>query len=374
MDKKQEELAVVAGTSSGSLNAVMIAKSYKDQQKSTRTATAKKAAEDLKKFWTTVLPFQFPQLFPPYAGLQFPLVENMQRLLNVGFTFLVGNPHMFTRDLSALSPLAPYHYSASAVEKTLQEHFGTYEGRDPRLIITAVNVQSGCIKTFDSGKEEITPEMIAACGSFPMLVPAKNIDGEYYWDGGAWTTTPLGDVMNTLMSSDDDKQAAARESIPMYKVYLVNAHPQQAPLPQELVGVIYRMWDILVGDKTLYEIKSSERLNKYIELVQFLKQHYDKLPEEVKPEVKQSYEYIAQIKKWATLHFVHLRRAGLPGDYWSSEADFSLNRINELIDQGRRETQQQLEDWNSRQEEVESLQKEINDLLEKLEKQAAPVH
>ena len=363
MDKNQEELAVVAGTSSGGVNAAIVAKSYKDQQEEAGTATATRAAKVLKTFWTTVLPNQFPQLFPPYLGLQFPFVENIQRVLNVGTTLLLGNPHLFTPDLSALSPLAPYHFSASAGEKTLKEHFGTYEGCRPRLIIAAVNVQSGNMETFDSAIKTITPRMVIAGGSLPIAAPATKVDGEYYWDGGAWTSTPLGAVMNTLMSSSCDGQPSASEPIPRYKVYLVNGHPQQAPLPQELVGVVERMWDILVGDKTVYDIKFSERLNKYIELVQFLHDQIEALPPAVQPEVEQRYQEITGKQKWAILDpIVHLRRTGLPGDYWSFEPDFSRSRIEELIAQGERETQLQLETRESQQEEIESLQEEIKRL------------
>lgn len=223
------------------------------------------------------------------------------------------------------------------------------------------------METFDSGKKKITPEMIVACGSVPILVPAKEVEGEYYWDGGVWSNTPLGAVMNTLRSSSCDGQTSGEEPIPTYKVYLVNDHPQQAPLPQDSIGVLERTWDILVGDKSVYDIKLSERLNKHIELVQFLKQYFDKLPvdelpkevklriEEVQREIDQAYQNITMKKKWAILHFVQLRRGGLPSDYLASEWDFSLSRIKELIAQGERETQQQLKDRESLQEEYASL-------------------
>ena len=369
MDKHQEELAVVAGTSSGGLNAAMVAKSYKDQQERTGTAKAEEAAKDLKTFWTTVLPNPVPQLFPPDPGLQFPFSEIMQRSLNLTITMLFGNPPMFTPDPPAsLNPFAPYHYSMSAMEKTLKEHFGTYDRCNPRLIVTAVNVQSGRIKTFDSGKKEITPGMLVACGSVPIAQPAKEVDGEYYWDGGTSSTTPLGAVMNTLMSSSCDGQTSAKEPIPMYKVYIIDDHPQQAPLPQHPWGVFERTWDILVGDKSGYDIKLSERLNKHIEMVQFLCQHIDELPKEVKLEVKRAYQEITGKKKWAILHFVHLQRGGLPSDYSAWELDFSLSRINELIDEGKREAQQQLEDRRSVKEEydtqIKSLLEEIKNLQE----------
>jgi hypothetical protein len=146
-------------------------------------------------------------------------------------------------------------------------------------------------------------------------------------------------VMNTLMSASCDGQTSAKEPIPTYKVYIVNGHPQQSPLPQDSIAVLERMWDILVGDKTAYDIKLSERLNKHIELVQLLHKHFDKLPKEVKPEVKRAYQEIAVKKKWAILHFVPLQRGSLPTDLLAGEWDFSLSRINELIAQGKRETQ-----------------------------------
>jgi NTE family protein len=152
IDKLQEGLAVVAGTSIGALNAAIIARSYKDQQR-TRTGTATAAAKDLKTFWTTVLPNPSPPLFPPCPGLQFPLAEIMQRSLNLWINILQGNRHLFTPDPYALSPFAPAHYSTTALEKTLKDLFGAdrgYRGNQPRLIVAAVNVQLGQIETFDS--------------------------------------------------------------------------------------------------------------------------------------------------------------------------------------------------------------------------------
>lgn len=344
IDKLQKGLAVIGGTSVGALNAAIIARSYQNQRTRTGTATATVAAKDLETFWTTVLPNPSPPLFPPYPGLQFPFAEMMQRTLNLWITMLLGNPHMFAPDPYALSPFAPAHYSTKAMEKTLKEYFGTYEGCQPRLIVEAVNIQSGHAETFDSGVKRVTPEMIVACGSIPAVVPAKEVEGEYYWDGGLYSNTPLGAVMNALQSSSCNGQTSAEEPIPTYQVYLVNDHPHQAPLPQDLIGVLERAIDILLTDKSENDIKAAEKLNQYIRLVQFIKQYFDKLPLEVQQKINQAYQEITQREKWAILNIVQLKRGGLPYDYWSSTGDFSLNRIKELIAQGKRETQQQLED------------------------------
>jgi hypothetical protein len=119
-----------------------------------------------------------------------------------------------------------------------------------------------------------------------------------------------------------------------------------------------RAVDILLGDKSVNDIKTSERLNQYIRLVQHLHPYVNKLPEEVQSEISQAYREITQSKKWAILQFVQLRRGGLPYDYWSSTGDFSLSRIKELIAQGKRETQQQLEDRKSLQEKYDTLKQE----------------
>lgn len=355
----KEELEVVSGTSIGAVNASIIASAYQKEQFEEKPV--EKVAEDLKKFWIEDLPTPSVRPFLPYASVQFPFMEAWLRYLSIWTSMFWGNSHIFTPDpLNAPNPFATHHYDMHALESTLREHFSRYTGHEfykkgnkPRLIVAAVDVQEGYMKTFDSDKEDITPEKVVACCSIAPFMPAKKVDNKYYWDGGLRSNTPLGEVMNTLQESNDGKGQSSdkteHENAPEYKVYLINDHPHQGSLPQDSIGVQERVLDILLADKSDNDIKASEWLNRYIKLVQKLHKWVQELPteaypdmHEVKKEIDKAYIQITEEKR-AILHFVHLRRDGLPYDYWSTTGDFSLNRIKELIAQGERETQEQLE-------------------------------
>ena len=65
-----------------------------------------------------------------------------------------------------------------------------------RLSIGAVNVRTGQFAYFDSANIPIGPEHIMASGALPPGFPPIEIDGEHYWDGGLFSNTPLGYVMD----------------------------------------------------------------------------------------------------------------------------------------------------------------------------------
>jgi hypothetical protein len=89
------------------------------------------------------------------------------------------------------------------------------------------------------------------------------------------------------------------------------------------------------------------------------------MSQDVKEAIDNAYNQITEEKR-AILHFVHLRRAGLPYDYWSATGDFSLSRIKELMAQGERETRQQLEDHDAFKQEYDALKKERDALKHEL--------
>lgn len=53
----------------------------------------------------------------------------------------------------------------------------------PRLLVGAVDIQSGDFKAFDSAKGEIGVDAILASAALPWLFKAVEIDGQPYWDG-----------------------------------------------------------------------------------------------------------------------------------------------------------------------------------------------
>jgi NTE family protein len=84
-------------------------------------------------------------------------------------------------------------YDTTRLKSTLERlvDFDRINTGDMRFSVGAVNVRSGNFVYFDSTTHEIGPEHVMASGSLPPGFPAVEIEGEYYWDGGLISNTPL---------------------------------------------------------------------------------------------------------------------------------------------------------------------------------------
>src|SRR6185503_14611810 len=71
-----------------------------------------------------------------------------------------------------------------------------------RLSLGAVNVRTGNFVYFDTTTHRIGPEHVLASGALPPGFPAIEIDGEYYWDGGIVSNTPLQWVLDSRPRRD----------------------------------------------------------------------------------------------------------------------------------------------------------------------------
>ena len=90
---------------------------------------------------------------------------------------------------------ATSYYDTAPLKATLREviDFDLINSPDRRmhLSVGAVNVRTGNLVNFRAGAHVITPEHIMASGALPPGFPAVEIEGEYYWDGGMVSNTPL---------------------------------------------------------------------------------------------------------------------------------------------------------------------------------------
>lgn len=66
-----------------------------------------------------------------------------------------------------------------------------------RFSIGAVNVRTGNFAYFDNTESKIRPEHVMASGALPPGFPAVEIEGEFYWDGGLISNTPLQYVLES---------------------------------------------------------------------------------------------------------------------------------------------------------------------------------
>lgn len=137
----------------------------------------------------------------------------------------------------------------------------------PRLILTATNVETGEIESFDSQLMPITPDHVLASGALPPAFPAITVRDQRgnpstYWDGGLYNNTPLSQVINALEENE-------RTGLPNRRVQtmvVVNLFPKQNRVPSNLREVIDRSFEIVFANKTSADIARARQTRQLIAL------------------------------------------------------------------------------------------------------------
>jgi NTE family protein len=115
--------------------------------------------------------------------------------------------------------------------------FDRINAREIRFSVAAVNVRTGNFAYFDNARTIILPEHVMASSALPPGFPAVEIDGEYYWDGGLVSNTPLQYVLESI----------PRRSRLTFQVDLFHASGRP---PTDLEEVNEREKDIRYSSKT----------------------------------------------------------------------------------------------------------------------------
>jgi len=118
--------------------------------------------------------------------------------------------------------------------------FDLIKRREVRLSVGAVNVRTGNSTYFDNLQTRIRPEHVLASGALPPAFAPVEIDGEYYWDGGIVSNTPLWYAV--------DHSPAL--NVLIVQVDLFSA---EGELPQNLDQVMERYKDIMYSSKTRFD-------------------------------------------------------------------------------------------------------------------------
>jgi NTE family protein len=184
----------VAGISIGAVNAALIAGNPPERR-----------VERLREFWEAV---STPPLGVPHLASIDIMDDTIHRAINqtraLGI-MMFGAPHFFKpRLLSPLiwpSPNADQlsFYDVAPLKATLERlvDFDRLNAGAMRFSVGAVNVKTANFVYFDTTTHRIGPAHIIASGSLPPGFPATEIDGEYYWDGGLVSNTPLQWVLDS---------------------------------------------------------------------------------------------------------------------------------------------------------------------------------
>jgi NTE family protein len=233
-----------AGISIGAINAALMAGNPPEHR-----------VEKLRAFWEGItsewgwnwgaisgLPFGdgFEKVFS-----QNSVMRTMLNEVSAGGAMLGGAPGFFTpRSLAPWlypdgTPEATSYYDTSSLKQTLERliDFDRLNSGETRLSVGAVNIRSGNFVYFDTAERRVGPEHVMASGALPPALPAVEIDGEYYWDGGLVSNTPLQWVL---------------ESVPRHDTlaFQVDLWSARGRLPKNLAEVVTREKEIRFSSRT----------------------------------------------------------------------------------------------------------------------------
>ena len=219
----------VGGISIGAINAALIA----------GNAPGERVAR-LREFWELVSS-GFPE--PPWK----PNGEAhrwLNRLASIQ-ALVFGVPGFFTPRLPP-APLQPRgsigaisYYDTSLLKDTL-EHLIDFERLNSgqlRFAVGAVNVRTGNLAYFDTARQRVDVRHVMASGALPPGFPPVEIDGEFFWDGGLASNTPLNYVLD---EAGEDHCT----------VFQVDLFPARGPLPTTMERVNEREKDIRYSSRT----------------------------------------------------------------------------------------------------------------------------
>ena len=262
----------LAGISIGALNTAVIAGSPPGQR-----------VERLREFWETIcaVPVEWPMAEGLAEALPFAFDLKSARNTAAAMRALFqGQPGFFKPRFPPpfLSPFAgdaaTSFYDTTPLRETLERlvDFDRLNSGEIRVSVGAVNVRSGNFVYFDTTSRRLGPEHFMASGALPPGFPAIEIDGEFYWDGGVVSNTPLSHILS----------AEPRRDTLAFQVDLWSA---KGRLPDDLQEVTSRQKDIQYSSRTRLITDVMLRQQKMRQALQTV---MARLPEEAKkdPEIQ----------------------------------------------------------------------------------------
>jgi NTE family protein len=214
-------------------------------------------------------------------------------------------------------------YDTTALKATLERLVDfdliNSENYNTRLSLGSVNARSGQLVYFDTTTDVIRAEHVMASGALPPGFPAIEIDGEYYWDGGVISNTPL--------------EWVGTQNPPSMLAFQVDLWAAPGPFPKNLQEVMTRMKEILNSSRTTYRTRGYKEINQVRStLARFLEQ----VPEEFKR--GDDAKYLMSVARQQVHHLVNLVYRPTSPEGASKEDEFSRKSVEERWLAGYRDT------------------------------------
>ena len=231
----------VVGISIGAINASLIVGNPPERR-----------IERLREFWRRVSRNVGPPL-PAWLDSLRPTVNYMSAMSAATFgiqCFFTPRmpPPSFAADGTegALSM-----YDTTPLKATLEElvDFDLINSGQVRLSLGAVDVRKGTSVYFDTKSTQIHADHVRASGALPPGFPPVMIDGEYYWDGGVVSNTPITYVSDA-------------RPLTTVRIIQVDVFNSQGDLPRNLSQVSERAKDIQYASRTRLNIEQIKEIGE----------------------------------------------------------------------------------------------------------------
>ena len=318
------ELTWVAGISIGAINAALIVGSPPGRR-----------VQRLREFWE-LLSSAVPS---PAAAFVAPLnasADAREALNSVSASqaMLFGVPGFFSPRLLP-APLQPSgtleaisYYDTTPMRRTLERlvDFDRINAGPMRLSVGAVNVRTGNFEYFDSTRQRLDARHIMASAALPPGFAPVEIDGEYYWDGGLVSNTPLQYVL--------DQPGKERRV-----VFQVDLFAARGELPTTLAEVTEREKDIRFSSRTRQV--TTDELDRQV-MAQAAQRLMARLPAALRndPDARA----LAAMRCESAVDVVHLIYRSKHYESQSKDYEFSRLSMQEHWASGRSDTEHTLRD------------------------------
>jgi NTE family protein len=297
----------IAGVSIGAINAAIIA----GNSENTRI-------DRLQEFWKRVTA-ETPWSWLDGAGFGFTKGDQARNFLNKfsATQALAGGAAGFF----AARPINPWLHPDGTIEATSFYNTSELKATLERLVdsdrinagatrfsVGAVNVRTGNFVYFDNTTHTIRPEHIMASGALPPGFPAIEIEGEYYWDGGLVSNTPLQWVLDTEPRRDT-------------LAFQVDLWSARGEFPRNMLEVMTREKEIRYSSRTRAGTDQFKHIQK---LRCALAALLEKLPEDLKnsPESK-LLSTAADHKVYNIVHLIYRAK-----NYEGHSKDYEFSRLS----------------------------------------------
>ena len=187
-----------------------------------------------------------------------------------------------------------------------------------RATVGAVNVACGEMCYFDSRKMKLDLRHILASGALPPAFPAIEIDGQFYWDGGVYSNTPVEAVFDDIPRHDST-------------IFVVDLWQSHGALPRTLWEVMSRQKDIQYSSRELSHIVRQQQIHRLRHVIGELVNHLDGTGHD-DPRIAELASYGCK----TTMKLIRLIVPRLAREDHTKDIDFSLSGIAARWEAGRK--------------------------------------